>query len=161
MDTTCRFRSAYSPRKRVLAPLGGPSMADQSAKDECDINVIMARYLKTGILPEQINENAQRYLDCTENDFQAAMQVVAGAASLFEQLPAKVRDRFGNDPSELLSFVADDSNRPEAEKLGLVPPAPSTHPQIPQTNQTTSAGKQTAPAPADNPPSGGPPSGGV
>lgn len=118
--TTRTIRNAFSKRQRVVAPLGGPSMAHQSFKDECDINVLMARYRKTGILPENINEQAGQYLDCTANDFQEAMCLVAGAASLFNELPSTLRDRFQNDPVQLLNFLDKEENRPEAVKLGLV-----------------------------------------
>ena len=35
-------------------------------------------------------------------------------------LSAEIRSRFGNDPQNLILFLEDPSNRPEAEKLGLV-----------------------------------------
>jgi len=41
-------------------------------------------------------------------------------AGYLASLPSKIRDRFGNDPSQLLSFLADSSNKDEAISLGLV-----------------------------------------
>lgn len=132
------FRTAYGPRKRFPVPFIGTSRTHQSFKDECDINVLMARYMATGVLPDSINSQEARYLDASETDFQSAMQLVAGASSLFNQLPSSIRNRFQNDPAQLLTFLQDESNRPEAERLGLVKlkPAPASL----QTNQAVASG---------------------
>lgn len=120
MGSLKEFRSAYSGSKRVPTVIEGASMTQQSFKDECDINVLMSRYMKTGILPENINQAAGQFLDCDVQDFQYAMQLVAGAQSLFNNLPSSIRNRFDNDPARLLAFVSDDNNRAEAHKLGLL-----------------------------------------
>lgn len=114
------FKSPLTPHKRFYSPSGGVSMARQEFKDECDINVLMARYQKTGILPESIKDDEGRFLDCTEYDFQRSMEIVAGASSLFEQLPSGIRTRCDNDPAKLLAFVSDPANREEARKLGIL-----------------------------------------
>ena len=93
----------------------------QSFKDEADINLIMERYARTGILEFQQRRQAQ-YGDFTGYDYQAAKDLVAKGYSMFYELPAIVRDRFKNDPAAFLDFVANDSNRAEAEKLGLLKP---------------------------------------
>jgi phage internal scaffolding protein len=43
----------------------------------------------------------------------------------FDQLPALIRDRFHNDPQEMLAFLNDPNNYDEAIKLGLVNPPPA------------------------------------
>ena len=48
------------------------------------------------------------------------MNIVASAQQEFDQLPAPVRKRFGNDPASFLDFVHDDSNIDEMAKLGLI-----------------------------------------
>lgn len=117
----CPFRHLLSPRRRVFSPVGSVSMTKQSFRDECDINVIMARYQATGVLPVvQVKEG--RFLDVPVDDYQTAMFKVAEAKSMFAGLPAKVRDRFGNDPGKLLEFLQDDRNVAEARELGLVKP---------------------------------------
>ena len=44
------------------------------------------------------------------------------ADDAFMALPAAVRERFNNDPAELVDFVSDVNNRSEAIDLGLIPP---------------------------------------
>lgn len=119
-----RFRSAYGPRVRVPTVIVGESRTKQSFKDECDVNVIMKRYAATGVLPPGAAERAAgaRYLDCTGADYQEAMLLVAGAKSMFLQMPSALRDRFGNDPKLLMEFLENPKNLEEARKLGLVKP---------------------------------------
>lgn len=120
MPTNNGFRTAYEPRTRSPIRDVGVSRTHQSFRDECDINVLMRRYMATGILPDNVNSQEARFLDCTESDFQSAMQLVAGASSLFNQLPSSIRNRFDNEPAHLLSFLSDESNRAEAEEMGLI-----------------------------------------
>lgn len=118
-----RFRRAYGPRVRVQTNVSGASMTKQSFKDECDINVIMKRYEASGILPGMERAGQARYLDCTGVDYVEAMRVVADAKSAFGELPARLRDRFENDPAKLIAFLEDGRNLEEARELGLARPA--------------------------------------
>lgn len=96
-----------------------PTLAQQHARDECDINTIVRRFGLTGELPN--NVRVPRYGDFTAvSDYQTAMNMVMEANAAFMELPAEVRSRFNNDPGALVDFISDDSNRAEAEKLGLV-----------------------------------------
>jgi phage internal scaffolding protein len=112
------FRTAYSPQLRVSFETTGPTLTKQSFKNECDVNNILKNYNKTGVMPENFNPGEYRDLDGT--DYQEYMQTVASANSMFEELPSALRKRFKNDPAQLLSFVHDDKNVLEAQKLGLL-----------------------------------------
>lgn len=112
-------RHAYSLRAPVILQSSGVSRTKQSFKDECDINRIMARYAATGTL-DFVNRREAQFLDVSDLDFQNAMQIVTESREAFMTLPSALRDRFNNDPSQLLGFLSDDSNREEAIKLGLV-----------------------------------------
>lgn len=116
------IQSLYSPKSRLQIQFEGQGLTHQSFKDECDINTIMGRYLKTGVLPENLTQREAQYLDVSDIDFQAAAELVAGAKSLFEQLPSSIRNRFENDPAKLLAFTSDENNRREAAELGLLGP---------------------------------------
>lgn len=148
------FRHHYSPQKRVTAPVGGKARTMQQFKDEADVNVIMSRYMATGVLPQDIDAGARQYLDATGYDFQTAQNLIAGAASLFEQLPSKIRNRVDNDPAKLLAFLHDPKNRAEAEEMGLINRAPNIPATPLQTAAAAAAGAGTAPPPAD--PAGNP-----
>jgi phage internal scaffolding protein len=95
------------------------SLTKQSFKEQSDINVIVNKFMKTGVMPETVN--MPRYGDFTEaTDYQTALNLVMQAEDAFMELPATLRARFENDPGQLLAFIEDDSNRAEAEALGLV-----------------------------------------
>lgn len=97
-----------------------PSLTKQSFKDECDANIIMSRWAAGGELTH-ISRVLPRYGDFSSvADYQTSLNVVLAMEEAFHSLPAKVRDRFGHDPAELLAFVADEANRAEAIELGLI-----------------------------------------
>jgi phage internal scaffolding protein len=98
------------------------SLAQQHAKDECDINTIVRRFGLTGELPSGVR--APVYGDFTSaTDYHTALNAVIAADAAFMQLPADIRIRFNNDAGAFVDFVSDDNNRAEAERLGLVLPA--------------------------------------
>lgn len=101
-----------------------PSRTQQQFTDEVNINNIMRDFGITGQLPQNIR--APIYADFSESitDFQTAQNIVREAKESFMKLPAKVRERFHNNPQELLEFVHDDANADEATKLGLTIPKP-------------------------------------
>lgn len=106
-----------------------PTMAQQSAKDECDINTIVKRFGLTGQLPSGVRMPS--YGDFTGlSDFQSALDAVRSAAESFQEMPADVRSRFQNDPALFVDFCSRLENRAEAIKLGLVPPDPP--PPVPE-----------------------------
>lgn len=100
-----------------------PSLAVQSAKEECDINTIVRRFGLTGVLPD--NVSVPQYGDFSAvDDYQSSLNAVVEADREFMRLPAELRKRFGNSPQVLLEFVADKANLEEARSLGLVAPLP-------------------------------------
>lgn len=107
----------------------GPGVTKQSFKDECDVNKIIARFEKTGMI-EAINKKQPFYGDVSALvDYHEALNVVAEAQSLFNAMSAEVRERFSNDPEKMIAFLNDKSNDKEAIEMGLViPPSPEILP---------------------------------
>lgn len=98
-----------------------PSLAQQNAKEECDINTIVRRFGLTGELPSGVR--MPQYGDFTGvTDYHSALNAVIAAQDSFMQLPADVRSRFNNDAAAFVDFCMKEENRAEAEKLGLVAP---------------------------------------
>ena len=109
-----------------------PSLAQQHFKDECDINNILRQFNITGLLPE--SPLSPRYGDFSGiGDYHTALNRVIAAQDEFEALPAQIRARFNNDPAELIEFLEDDNNRPEAESLGLVDKGTAEAVEVPKT----------------------------
>lgn len=103
---------------------GDPGLTDQSQAKDCDVNVIVDRFMKTGVLPQF--QGSPIYGDFSEvASYQDALGVVAVAEEQFSGLTAKVRARFDNDPAKFLAFVNDPKNMRELVSLGLA----SEHPK--------------------------------
>lgn len=120
-----------------------PSMTKQDAAEECDINAIMARYEKTGVLPQgsrmyEFGEAISPY------SFQESMNAVIQAREDFASLSSRVRARFDNDPAKLFAFLDDPANREEATALGILKePEPEPEPmrvEVVNPPQQTAAG---------------------
>lgn len=114
--------SAYYPgRIEVVADVGGPSLTRQEFHDECDINVLMGRYERTGLLP--VHPGEPRYMDCVSvpNDFRMVMDFMIEAEKSFMTLPAHVRKDFDNDPRAFVDFAGDPKNLDQMRKWGLAP----------------------------------------
>lgn len=95
------------------------SRARQSEKERCDVNKIMAKYQRTGVIPMDMRQAA--FADVSQvSDYRTALDNVRRAKEFFMTLPPKVRQRFMNDPAEFLDFVGNPENRGELEELGLV-----------------------------------------
>jgi len=111
-----------------------PTMAQQQFREECDINTIMERFGRTGELIAPIRMPQYGDFDGV-NDYHSAMNAIVEAQSAFDQLPAKLRARFSNDPAEFVEFCTNEENRDEAIRLGLVQapiqaPAPVSEPSV-------------------------------
>lgn len=96
-----------------------PSMTWQHCKDECDILQIVKKP-NLGVNPYDVPSRKPLYGDFDSSlSFQEAQNVIIKANEQFEELPSNIRDRFRNDPVNLLKFVEDPSNYEEGVKLGI------------------------------------------
>jgi len=123
------FRKAYGEPMSKAVYFKEPSRTKQAMKAECDINILLKRYNATGVMPQPWKSPpTPSWGDFAEApDYFEAQRMLLDAWQAFASLPSKVRNRFANDPGQLLAFVQDPKNREEAQALGLlnpVPPAP-------------------------------------
>lgn len=98
-------------RRRVSVDCSGPTRTKQSFADECDINIIVQHWLKTGHV-SHVNARMQPlYADVSElpASYQDAMNLVHDATKSFQSLPAAVRARYQNNPELFLTAL----NHPE------------------------------------------------
>ncbi|AXL15479.1 internal scaffolding protein [Microviridae sp.] len=86
------------------------SMTQQHQKDETDVNKIMKRYVKTGVI-DHVNRHEGHYGDVPAHTYHEAMDQVIQANDMFQELPSRVRKRFENDPGKFLAFVQDPVNK--------------------------------------------------
>lgn len=116
--------------KRVRYFNEAPSLTKQSMSDDCDINAIMARFEKTGVLTS-VNESSPRYGEYADVvDYDESLRIVMDAQEAFADLPAKVRAKFENDPGQFLDFVGNPANAEEMVTLGLSKPVVAASSQL-------------------------------
>lgn len=112
------------------------SLTQQQFKEDSDINTIVNRFMKSGVLPTPVN--MPQYMDYEGVfDYQTAMNSVRAADEQFMRMDAKVRLRFNNSPQEFLAFFADPANTDEAIRLGLAVPQAVVETQV-STSEPTS-----------------------
>jgi len=128
-NSTTFLRTQYNYDHNAASNASGlvceePTRAQQHHKDECDINVILERFGKTGQLP--INTISGTYGDFSGvHDYHTALNAIIASESEFAALPAQLRSRFDNEPSKLIEFLDNPENKAEAETLGLINPTSS------------------------------------
>ena len=128
----------------------GKTPTKQSFKDECDINKIISKFQRTGVVTH-VNKHAGQYGFAPAIDFQSALALVAQARDQFADLPSKIRSRFGNDPQQFLAFCENPDNRSEMALLGLLKPEPPEL-ESPPPQPAPSEPAPSAPNPADSEP---------
>ena len=116
-------------RPRLAKSFSGPSLAKQSFKKECDINHIMSKYLKTGLI-EHVAKYNGKYGESLPADFeyQDACNAVLEAQDIFMSIPSDIRRKFNNDPAEFLEFVNNPENIEKMYDMGLAKRPSSTNP---------------------------------
>lgn len=133
-------------------------LTKQSFKDECNINNIMAKWMRDGTI-DHMAKNPPTYGDfSTVDEYQTAQNKVLMAQASFDAMPAKIRDRMDNDPATFMAFMQDPANNEEAISLGLIPAPPRpTYPAPPDATGgapqgAAASGEGTSPpSPANTP----------
>lgn len=140
-----QIRKGYDPSVPYRVEFPFPTLAKQSFAKDCDINNIMARYAKSGLV-DHVAAYGGDYADMPSNgeDLQSALNLVMYADGLFLSLPAEIRSRFLNDPVQYLAFCSDPENEPEMREMGLLPRAVPAAKELDPTPGVT-APPETAP----------------
>ena len=122
-----RYRVAHDGiRFRLSIKFEGQGRTHQEFKDECDVNLIIPKYDRTGLL-NHINEATAQYDDYSEvNEYQENLNFVIQARDNFMKLPSNIRKMFGNDAGMFFEFATDLCNKEKMIELGLALPSDRT-----------------------------------
>lgn len=152
------FRTAYGPHNASEYGIEcGGGRTHQSMADECNVNKIMAKFERDGVL-SHVAQYEGNYGDFTgAMDYHAALNQVIQAGEMFMSLPASVRREFENDPGLFLDFCEDPENEDAMREMGLLPPKaaedPAPEPK-PKKVASNMAGTPKAPEEPKNEPEG-------
>lgn len=121
-----------------------PSMTDASFADDADVNKVVARFMQKGDQSVFYRQNGV-YMDLTyqPKDLAEATEQLRLADEAFLALPSATRERFKNDPLQMIEFLNDSKNRDEAIKLGMID-APVVTPVVASVENQPSEGKRSA-----------------
>lgn len=96
------------------------SLTLQSHAEDADINVMMRRFIKTGVLPQA--RRLPTYGDFSDiGTYREALDRIRVADDSFMSLDPAIRARFGGDPAAFVDFCSDPANLPELRRMGLAP----------------------------------------
>jgi len=110
-------------RRRVCLDPEGHSLAKQSFQKECDINNIMKKFEKTGII-NHLNTHSGGYGNYIGyEDYHSSLNKILQADAAFTSLPSLVRSKFHNDPAKFLEYAQNPDNLEGMREMGLAPPA--------------------------------------
>lgn len=114
-----KIYSLYHPAPQIQELNTELSMTQQHFKDECDINRILAKFLKTGFLA---TVGPGTYDDVSEvGEYRQALHLLEDAKTQFDGMPAAIRKYFDNDPANFMEFCHNPANRDKAIEIGLIP----------------------------------------
>lgn len=115
-------------RVRVHPRMSDVVRTKQSFKDDCDINVIMDRHTKTGVV-NHLNRALPQYGDFSEaNGLKDAMDRVFAAEQLFAGLESRIRKAAANSPHQMLQMLATEDGAYALQEAGLDLGLPSREP---------------------------------
>lgn len=105
--------------KRVIMENFGQSKTKQQFLKSSNINTIIAKYKKTGMLP--LVNQSPIFDDFSKSaDLQTAFNTAIKAQAQFEMLPSELRKKLDNDPVKFMMYMEDKKNEEEWIKYGLV-----------------------------------------
>lgn len=142
------YTSPYDEHEPVTVDASHDGLTRQEFADECDINVLMARYEKTGVITHY-SRKEPAYFDASEvPDLATALHMAEEAERAFMQLPASARREFDNDAVKFVEYAQDPANLPRMREWGLAPPE-----AVPDAPMRVEVVNPASPAPGDPTPS--------
>lgn len=113
-------KKPFEEYRRVRKEFTEPSLTRQSEAGDTDVNKIVARHRKTGVVTH-LNSKPPMYGDFSAaDDLHRAINLTLAAQEGFMDLPSAVRRAADNDPRILLEMLADEEGRELLVEAGLV-----------------------------------------
>lgn len=117
------FQTAYSEKVQQRTVNTLPSRTKQSMSENLDVNNIIKRYKKTGIL-QRATDFEGIYGDFTTYDLREAIEKVRDAEKLFMEVPSKIRNQFENNAAAFIDFATNPANRQQMVDWNMADPLP-------------------------------------
>jgi len=109
-------------RRRYRAPVSKDTKTLQAPAEGNRVGDIVARHRPGQLIGNPMATRQPRFLDMSSQSYHEMLNQVTDVQSTFSSLSARLKGKFGNSPYQLLRWLEQPDNRPEALKLGLVVP---------------------------------------
>lgn len=102
---------------------GEKSLTQQQFAGDVDVNNIVARFMKTGMLSDDdVSRRAAVYADVSNvGDYQTMLNTINKVKAEFDKMPADIKNEFDNDPALMLDFMSKPENLDDCIEMGLLP----------------------------------------
>lgn len=149
-DTTIKPKTRAKLLALVLSPVYDDGRTKQSFKDETDIQKIMVRADKAGTI-SHLEKFEGVYGDYSDLDFHELTTQLAKGREIFAELPAEIRQEFGQDPDKFFAYVNDEAHKDQLRKdlPALAEPGRQNISITPPTADEEAAAKAADPLSAD------------
>jgi len=115
------FALPHRPSPKVDHIIFGESLTEQSHQESCDINNIISRATANPMLLVDSSPDRKVFRDFSSGDNYLELQnQLCEAQSMFNGLPADIRDYFDHDPANVVDFVSNPDHALEAHEMGLI-----------------------------------------
>lgn len=109
-------------RRRFSHPKSGPGKTVQAAAVGNRVSDIVARHAPGQAIGDPRATRKPKFLVMPSQTYHEMMNQVTDVQTTFSSLNSRLKGKFQNSPYQLLRWLEQPSNRPEALELGLVVP---------------------------------------
>lgn len=140
VDENGAMYDMYIPHKPVKLNTGTKTIVEQHHEETTNINKIIGRYRRSGVLPPQTQE--PQYADVSEvPELLGARLQMADAMEAYANLPKSITDQF-NNVGEFLQYV-------ENQEQIIAQPVPEPEPEKTKDDSSESSPKEKPTPPAE------------
>lgn len=125
------FQKAYGTKITPKTINTEPSMTKQSLAENLDVNNIIRRYNKTGVL-QKMTDFEGLYGQFDDIDLREAIEKVEAAKNVFMEVPSQIRNLFENNAGSFIDYATNPANIQQLRDWGLANPAPEILPPVEQ-----------------------------
>jgi phage internal scaffolding protein len=120
-----KFKEKWGVERPKPLFFRGESKVRPEFKDEMDLNNILKKY-QTRDIPEHLKRQGVFADYSSYTDLGQHLENIQSVQERFDMLPSSTREKFQNDPIQMLTFLQDANNDEESISLGLKPKINST-----------------------------------
>ena len=81
-----------------------PTLTVQDQHDSTEINRILDRFQRTGLI-EHVNKNQAQYGEFSQYSYHENLNMIHTIQESFDELPSQVRKQFENDPQKWIEYL--------------------------------------------------------